>query len=142
MNLILRNQGNPFDLFQDFEEDMSRLFTAGGKGTVFGPHLDMHEEGNDYILKADLPGIRKEDLKVTIADNVLTIQGERKSETEKKDKNYYRVERWSGSFERSVGFPAEVDASKVKASFKDGVLELTVPKSEKAQPKQIEIDVK
>lgn len=155
MNLIRRNHHHetwqPFDLLKDLQEDMNRLFSdtllermerGDGKSSTFAPQMDLHEEGNNYIVTADLPGIQKENVDVSFVDNILTIKGDRKGETEKKEKNYYHAERWMGTFQRALKFPVEIDPSKVKATFKDGVLELVVPKSEKAQPKQIKIDIK
>lgn len=109
---------------------------------AFSPDVDLHEEGNQFIIKADIPGVKKENLEVSFTDNVLTIRGERVQAKEEKEKNYYRSERWSGSFERSFEFASEIDAAKVTASFKDGVLELTVPKAESAKPKQVKVEVK
>jgi HSP20 family protein len=108
----------------------------------FVPAVDVHEDENQYTVKADLPGISKDGLDVSITDNVLTIRGERKEQYEKKEKGYWHSERWTGTFLRSLELPAEVDASKVKASFKDGVLELSIPKPEQVKPKQVKIEVK
>jgi HSP20 family protein len=103
--------------------------------------LDVVEEKEQYVLKADLPGITKEDIKVSIENGILTIEGQRKSETEEKDKQYHRVERSYGRFVRSLNLGAQVDAAKIKANYKDGVLELIVPKSEETKPKTIDIHV-
>lgn len=110
--------------------------------TAFSPDVDLHEEENQFVVKADVPGITKENLEVSFTDNVLTIRGERKEENDAKEKNYYRSERWSGAFERSFEFATEVDAAKAKASFKDGVLELVIPKAESAKPKQVKVEIK
>lgn len=135
MNLMRKNltsaSWDPFTIFEELE-----------RPRFFVPAVDVHEEENQYVLRTDLPGINKENLDVSVAENVLTIRGERKEENEKKEKGYWYSERWTGSFQRSLELPAEADASKIKASFKDGVLELIVPKSEKAAPKQIKVELK
>lgn len=151
MNLMRRkeerNIQRPFDLLRNFEEEMSRLFNtsltnAGREFGLFSPDIDVRVEDNEVIVHADLPGINKENLNVSITDNILSIRGERKEEKEKKNKNFYQSERWYGSFERMVELPVEVDASKTKASFKDGVLELSIARNENAKPRQIQIEVK
>lgn len=129
MNLI------PFSVFDE-------ILGAGETRGHFVPAVDVREDENRYIVKADLPGISKEGLDVSITDNVLTIRGERKEQEDQKAKGYWHSERWSGVFHRSLELPAEVDASKVGASFKDGVLELSIPKPEQVKPRQIKIEVK
>lgn len=105
------------------------------------PSVDVSETEGEYQIKAEIPDVKKEDVKVTVEDGVLTIQGERKHEKEEKGKKYHRVERSYGSFVRSFTLPDLVDEEKVKAEFKDGVLNLQLPKSEKAKPKAIEVSV-
>jgi HSP20 family protein len=105
------------------------------------PSVDVSETDGEYQIKAEIPDVRKEDVKVTLEDGVLTIQGARKQEKEDKGKKYHRVERTYGSFVRSFTLPDLVDEEKVKAEFKDGVLNLQLPKSEKAKPKAIEVKV-
>jgi HSP20 family protein len=105
------------------------------------PSVDVSETEGEYQIKAELPEVKKEDVKVTVEDGVLTIQGERKHEKEEKGKKYHRVERSYGSFVRSFTLPDLVDEEKVKAEFKDGVLNVQLPKSEKAKPKAIEVAV-
>jgi HSP20 family protein len=105
------------------------------------PSVDVSETEGEYQIKAEIPDVKKEDVKVTVEDGVLTIQGERKYEKEEKGKKYHRVERSYGSFIRSFTLPDLVDEAKVKAEFKDGVLNLQLPKSVKAKPKSIEVTV-
>jgi HSP20 family protein len=105
------------------------------------PAVDVSETDGDYQIKAEIPDVKKEDVKVTVEDGVLTIQGERKQEKEEKGKKYHRVERSYGRFVRSFTLPDLVDEGKVKAEFKDGVLNLQLPKSEKVKPKAIEVTV-
>ncbi len=106
------------------------------------PRVDIVEENGGYELHADLPGLKKEDIKIEIQDNVLTIRGERKLEEEKKDKNFRLTERYYGQFIRSFTLPENVNKDKIEAEFKDGVLTLQIPKLEKAKPKEIEVKVK
>ena len=103
------------------------------------PVVDMYESDQALTLKVELPGFSKDDVQVEIKDNVLTLKGERKRETDVKDEQYHRVERAYGTFQRSFMLPALVDAEKAAASFKDGVLELKLPKAEEAKPKPIKI---
>lgn len=128
-------------LNSDILEDLESFFIPK-PGASSSPQLDMRADENGYVIKADLPGVKKEEIEITLTGNVLSLKGERKGETEKSEKGWYHSERWSGSFERQIEFPVDVDTAKVQASFKDGVLEITVPKSESARPKQLKIDVK
>ena len=105
------------------------------------PTVDISETEDEYLIKADLPGVKREDVKITVQERVLTIQGERAQEREEKGKRYHRVERTYGNFARSFTLPDYVDDTKVTAEFKDGVLNLHLPKSEKARPKAIEVEV-
>jgi HSP20 family protein len=109
---------------------------------AWSPSCDIFETGNEIVVKAEIPGVKKEDVKVSVQDNVLTLSGERKFEEETKKENYVRVERGYGSFTRSFTLPAYVDATKISAGFKDGLLEVKLPKSEAAKPKEVEIKVK
>lgn len=105
------------------------------------PPVDVAEDDKEYVIKAELPEIRKEDVKVSIENGLLSISGERKFEKEEKNKKYHRVERAYGYFSRSFSLPDAVDAEQVKADFKEGMLTIHVPKSESARPKQIEVKV-
>lgn len=105
------------------------------------PLVDIIEDDKEYVIKGELPEIRKEDVKVTVENGLLTISGERKLEKEEKGKRYHRVERAYGSFVRSFSLPDDADCNKVNADFKDGVLRVRVGKSETARPKQIEVKV-
>jgi HSP20 family protein len=105
------------------------------------PSVDVTETEGEYQIKAEIPDVKKEDVKVTVEGGVLTLQGERVREKEETGKKYHRVERSYGSFVRSFTLPELVDEEKVKAEFKDGILNLRLPKSEKAKPKAIEVTV-
>ena len=109
--------------------------------TEWAPSVDIIEDEKEWLVKADLPEVKRDDVKVTVENGVLTITGERKFEKEEKNKKYHRVERSYGSFARSFALPENVEAEKVSAAYKDGLLTVTVAKSEKAQPKQIEVRV-
>jgi HSP20 family protein len=105
------------------------------------PSADISETDTAYLIKAEIPGVNKEDVKVTIENGMLTIQGERKMEKEEKDKKFHRIERSYGSFMRSFRVPDDADESAVKAEFKDGVLNVTLTKSAKAKPKAVNVSV-
>ncbi len=139
---------DPLDLVTDLQGDMNRLFSSSlrrGPELGFGefiPSLEFKEDENQFLVHLDIPGMERKDLDISVSGNTLSVKGERKTEEHKKEKGYFYSERHYGSFQRSVELPAEVDTDKVAASYKDGVLELVLPKSEKAKPKQIKVDVK
>lgn len=126
-----------------FDENMGRVrfpdveLSAGS----WNPAVDIYETKDNVVLKAELPGMEKKDFSIEVKDSVLTLKGERKFEKETKEENYYRMERAYGSFTRSFTLPTAVDKDKVKAKFKDGVLEVTIPKTEAAKPKQVNVEV-
>ena len=141
-----REAWDPFAGLAEIHEEMDRLFgrslrSREGFGVTFSPAIDVEVEKDNVIVKADLPGLTKDDVSVTLQENYLTIKGEKKQETEKKDANYFVSERVYGSFTRVVELPVAVDASKIDARFKDGVLHVTLPKTEEARPKQIDVKV-
>lgn len=103
------------------------------------PAVDIEETKNAYHLKAEVPGLNKEDVKITYSDNVLTLSGEKREEKTEEGKKVHRVERSYGAFQRCFTFPAAVKADKIEAAYKDGILTVTVPKSEDAKPREIEI---
>ncbi|HUC42477.1 MAG TPA: Hsp20/alpha crystallin family protein [Candidatus Sulfotelmatobacter sp.] len=123
-------------------QELVRWSTGTRVDDAFGawaPAVDIYEKGHDLVIRAEVPGIDKNDIAVDIENGVLTLRGERKRETEVSEQNAYRLERTYGTFTRSFSLPTTVDPSKVVAVYKDGVLELTVPKLEAAKPKKIEI---
>lgn len=105
------------------------------------PTVDVIEDKDKFIVKADIPGVKKEDLKVDVQDDTLFIKGEKKQEEKVEKENYIRVERSYGNFVRNFSLPANVDSSKINAKFTDGVLEITIPKKEEAKPKQVKISI-
>jgi HSP20 family protein len=129
---------------------MNRMFDGFFRGTndedcaisSWTPAVDIAEHDNEYSVKVELPGVNKDDVKLTFENNILTIRGEKKQEKETKKENYHRVERSYGSFQRSFTLPAAVKADKIDASYKDGILTVSLPKAEEAKPKQIEVKVK
>jgi HSP20 family protein len=130
-------------------EEMDRLFNQfmrhgnGEEATlaqgIWSPPVDIYETDDAFVLKAELPGFRKDDVSIEMQHKRLVIRGERKRETEAKEEQYHRIERAYGRFERAFWLPTNVDAEKIQATFKDGVLELRLPKSEAAKPKRIAI---
>jgi len=144
-----------WDPFKELNELERRLATMFGRAPVrkngekeeamtvaeWAPLVDITEDEKEYLIKAELPEVKKDDVKVSVQDGVLTISGERKSEKEEKNKKFHRVEWAYGSFSRSFTLPEDADADKVAGDFKDGVLKVHVPKSEKAKPKKIEVKV-
>ena len=141
---------DPFRELEDMSERLNRVFArpalrGSGKEALtvadWIPTVDISESDGEYLIKAELPEIKKEDVKVTVENGVLTIQGERRQDKEEKGKKYHRVERSYGSFVRSFTLPESVDESAVKAEYKDGVLHLHLPKTEKVKPKAIDVKV-
>jgi HSP20 family protein len=125
-----------FDSFFDARAYAGRTAERG-----WDPEVDIVEDKDKVVVNVDLPGIEKEDIKVSVHDNTLTIKGERKAEKEEKDKNYHRVERVYGTFCRSFSLPSMVDGQKIKAAYKNGVLSIDLPKAEEVKPKEIPINV-
>ena len=107
----------------------------------WSPPVDIAEKDTEYVVKVELPGVAKDDVKISTVDNVLTIRGEKKEEKESKGSNYHRVERAYGSFQRSFTLPTTVKSDRIEASFKDGMLTITLPKAEEAKPKMIEVKI-
>jgi len=142
---------DPFKEMDDLQKRLTSFFGLSPQRTVNGkedmtvaqwlPLVDITEDEKQYLIKAELSEVKKEDVKVTVESGVLTISGERKFEKEEKDKKYHRIERSYGSFTRSFSVPDDANASKVSAEFKDGVLTVYLAKSEKARPKSIEVKV-
>jgi HSP20 family protein len=154
MNLVpwrVRETGP--DIFEDlegFQNEMNRLFNVtlhrpgkkGNGGALWAPAVDIIDEKDDIRVRADLPGMKKEEIEVSVNNDTLSIKGEKKEEKEIKEKDYVRSERYYGAFHRSFILPAGVDPQRVNAAYKDGVLEITLPKREDAKPKEIKVDIK
>ena len=139
----------PFREFEDIQTRLDRLFkdrsVRGEDDTLFRadwmPAVDVQETEQEFLIKADLPDVKKEDVKVTVHDGVMTLEGERKLEKEEKGKKFHRIEREYGRFVRRFTLPDGADEAKVAADFKDGVLNVRIPKSPVVRPKTVEVKV-
>ena len=140
---------NPFRELEDMQGRLNRIFgdaalQRDGEGVSFSgwaPAVDVEETDKEYLIKADLPDVKKDDVKVGILEGALTIEGERRQEKEDKGKKFHKIEREYGSFLRRFALPNEVDPGKVQAEFSNGVLHVHLPKSASAQPKAIDVKV-
>jgi HSP20 family protein len=145
MSLVLRNNARTkWNPFQDLEREIDRIVGERPVRSAlrgWAPAVDVQETDEAYALYADLPGLSKEDITISVEDNAVTIRGERKRAEEHKDDEFQRVERSFGVFERTFTVRDGFDAGKVEAKFKDGVLTLTLPKLEERKPRQIEVKV-
>jgi len=139
---------DPFRDLNLLQDRMNRLFDDAGRGwradepaatTTWSPAVDIFETEGEIVVKAELPGMERKDITLHLENNVLSLRGERKFEKETKDENYHRIERSYGAFSRSFAIPATVDEEKIRADYKDGVLNIVLPKKEQARPKQIKI---
>jgi HSP20 family protein len=138
-----------FTRLSDLREEIDRLFEAplaewARTPSLFGgwtPAIDLIENKDNIVVKAELPGMRKEDIEVTLHEGTLNIAGERKSEKKVEEAGLYRSERFFGRFQRAITLPAAVAGDKVKADYKDGILTITLPKTEEAKPKQIDVSI-
>jgi HSP20 family protein len=124
------------DFFRSDRDDTSLL------ASTWKPAVDIVEEDEAYVAKVELPGVNKDDVKITMQDNILTIRGEKKEEKKGKEGNAHRVERYYGSFQRSFSLPTSVKNDRIEAEYRDGILTINMPKAEEAKPKQIEVKVK
>lgn len=147
MNIV---KWNPFRELEDMQTRMNRFFNEtparrpDADGLFFAdwsPAVDIHETDKEYLIKAELPEMKKEDVKIEVLEGVLTIEGERTQEKEEKGKKFHKVERSYGKFVRQFALPNEVDAAKVQAEYKDGVLNVHLPKTAAAKHNAIEVKV-
>jgi len=140
---------DPFGEFGDIQTEMNRMFDsffgrpAHGSGVerVWSPAVDMFENKDELTVAVELPGLNEKDINLSITGDMLTVKGERRWSSEVKQDDYYRGERWYGKFDRTLPLPIPVQADRVKASYRDGVLTITLPKVEAIKPKEIKIDV-
>ncbi len=138
-----------FGRLSDLREEIDRLFDAplnelartSNLLSGWTPALDVYEQKDNFVIKVELPGMSKEDITVSLHEGSLSISGERKSGTKHTEAEVYRAERFFGRFQRTVTLPAPVAPDKVKAQYKDGILTVTLPKTEEAKPKQIDVSV-
>jgi HSP20 family protein len=148
MNLV---RWDPFRELEEVSTRLNRLFNQpfgrrlieneGSLLAEWAPAIDVQETEGEYLIKADLPDVKKEDVRVELQDGMICLQGERKQEKEEKGKKFHRIERAYGRFERRLALPSEVDAQKVAAEFKDGVLRVHLPKSASVKPRSVEVKV-
>ncbi len=140
----LQNQMNSLfdDFFSGFDVAPRSLATGAGGFGVFSPSVDVKESDKDFTIRAELPGVEEKDIEVTVTHDAVTIKGEKKEEKEDKGKNYYYMERSYGSFNRVIPLAVETDANKAQASFKNGVLNITIPKSAQAKAKGTKVPIK
>jgi HSP20 family protein len=147
MNLV---KWSPFRELEEIQTRLNRFFTDtplrgvpadGGFFADWAPPVDVEETEKEYLIKAELPEVRKDDVKVQMLDGVLTIEGERKQEKEEKGTKFHKVERSYGKFVRQFSLPSEIEAAKIQAEFKDGMLNVHLPKTAMAKPKTIDVKV-
>ncbi len=140
---------DPYRELEDMSTRLNRLFTlapqqeGGEEGLLaeWAPAIDVEETDKEYLVKADLPDVKREEVKVAIQDGILAIEGERKREKEEKNKKFHRIERSYGKFVRRLAVPTDVDPQKIGAEFKEGVLRVHLPKSPVAKPREIDVQV-
>jgi HSP20 family protein len=135
----LSNLRNEIDRL--FEAPLTELARTSHFLSSSAPALDVHEDKNNVVVTVELPGMKKDDIEVSLHDGCLSISGERKSEEKLENAEVYRSERFFGRFQRTVSLPAPVAAAQIKAQYKDGILTVTLPKAEEAKPKQIDVQV-
>lgn len=153
MNLVKYNRPelsrwSPFDRLANIQDELDRFLDMTPfwrDRELFGgwsPALDVWQDNDNLYVRAELPGLKKDDINISLHDGMLSISGERRHEEKVEEGQVFRNERYFGKFHRSVALPTLVDAGKVKAAYEDGILHITLPKAEEAKPKQISIDVK
>jgi len=137
----------PLNRLLSLQDDLNRLFDLSaptrdtGLFSGWSPALDLYDEKDEFVVQVELPGMKKEDIAISLQEGVLSVSGERRHEKEGKEGQTFRSERYFGKFQRSISLPATVNSSGVKASYKDGILTVELPKSEEARPRQIEVNV-
>ncbi|HEY5600017.1 MAG TPA: Hsp20/alpha crystallin family protein [Candidatus Manganitrophaceae bacterium] len=144
------NLWEPFRELRKMQDEMDRMFSSFwtktdhdlAEGVAWMPSVDMYEDKDQIVVKAELPGVRKEDVSLALTEDILTIKGERKYEREEKRENYFRLEGSYGMFHRALQLPRPVKFDAVKAEFKDGVLKIILPKAEESKTREIKIEVK
>lgn len=151
MNLVKWKNNDLLDPMSEFDrlqDEINKLFdwnypeNRGIFDRSLSPAVDVVENENEIVMVCDLPGVRKEDLDLSISRNVITIKGDKKAEKKKEGRKTFRNETWSGAFQRTISLPETVDPEKVEASMKDGVLTVKVAKREEVKPRQISVNVK
>jgi HSP20 family protein len=141
MAIIRYAQHDPFQGFQSLQDTMNRFFSEPSTNRPWVPAVDIRETENELVLKADIPGMKFEDIDVRLENGTLTLRGERKFDEEKKEGGWHRMERSYGSFERVFTLPDSVNPEAVSADYKDGTLTVTLPKKEIAKARQVKVQV-
>lgn len=137
----------PFRDMLNLRADMDKVFKNFFSGFpderegYWAPIIDIEEDKDNIIVKVEIPGMKKEDIKVAVHGNILSVSGERTQESDVKEKTYHRIERAYGKFSRSITLPSEVDVDKIRASYKDGLLKINLPKPDSARSKQIDVEI-
>jgi HSP20 family protein len=145
MNMLVKWNLAPVvpSIFYAFERPLLRDWFDGEKEVVtYSPRVDVAENKENFVLRAELPGMKKEDVKLALENNVLTLSGEKRYEEKRDEENYHLRESRYGKFERSFRLTDNIDRSKIAAEYKDGILSITLPKTKEAQPQEIAIQVK
>ena len=124
---------------REFDRLLEDVFPAGDKEQILAPPVDVYETDSEVVVKAELPGVKKEDIDITIKENAVHLKAERKEEREEKTENVYRVERFYGTIERIVPLPTEVKPEEAKAEYKDGVLEIRIPKVKVSKEAKVQV---
>ena len=137
MAVMMQTQMNR--LFDDFFG--TRVQPSAPMDRVWAPAVDVYETRDDLVVVAEVSGVREKDIHLSIVEDVLSLKGQRTPAAEAKDEHYHRIERWAGNFERHIQLPVPVQGDKVRASYRDGVLEVLLPKIEEVKPREIRIDV-
>jgi HSP20 family protein len=133
---------DPLASLRQFEDAFTRFFTEPQSNRPWSPSVDIYETENELVLKADLPDVELKDIDVRVENQTLTLAGERKFEKEDGGKGYHRIERSYGNFVRSFAVPSAFDTDQINASYRNGVLTVTLPKKEAAKPRQVKVEVK
>ncbi len=143
--MLIERRDDFFNPMRELQREIDRVFSEFFKGSrvesAFYPVVDVYETKDSIVVEVETPGMTKDDIKITIEDNVLKIQGEKKLEREEKDRNYYVVERSYGTFERAFRLPDYVDTENIKAKFENGVLTIVIPKKEEEKKKVIDVEI-
>jgi HSP20 family protein len=142
-------QFDPFRELTDMQTEINRAFDAyfgvrprtAGPERTWAPPIDVYETRDDLVVAVELPGVREKDLHLSMTGDVLSLRGQRGTAVEAREESYYRIERWSGTFERHVQLPIPVQEDGIRASYTDGVLEIRFPKQDEAKPREIKIDI-
>lgn len=140
-----RKDYDPLDVLRDFQMDLDQFFSTPASSKIWdgqhNPEVEILEKDQEYVVHADLPGMKREDFNITVEGNRFVLRGERKEENQADKKGYHYSERRYGGFARAFVLPSEIDSEKVKANYKNGVLEVVLPKAAKEKTKKIEVEI-